>query len=175
MATPDPDIPIAQLVRNMQAKRGLAIIFTNDYSDCPLSTLNGPKIDGETIRGVFDGFNIATYWKHNVGQGGIELVVQRATRASRSFFLVTDAKIMCICRTVLRWPFKISLAPYSLECTQNRRHPRDVFYRFMSGERNATVCGSAKRKRTDRKRTDCTRKDRNPGHCEHSCCLLHHD
>ena len=84
MATPDQDILIAQLVLQMPAKRGLAIIITNDYSDClTLSTLNGPKKDGETIRGVFDGFNIATYWKHNVRKGELELVVQQVAKLNR--------------------------------------------------------------------------------------------
>ena len=85
MATPDPDIPIAQLVLQMPAKQGLAIIITNDYSICDdtLSTLKGPKIDGETICKVFNGFNIATYRKHNVLHGEIELVLKQVANLNR--------------------------------------------------------------------------------------------
>ena len=60
---------VADVVRKNPAKRGLAIIVTNDYSSLPdetLKTLNGPHRDGERMRRVFTELEIATLWKKNI-------------------------------------------------------------------------------------------------------------
>jgi len=63
---------LADFVHQNPAKRGLAIIVTNDYSSLPdetLKTLSGPRKDGERMKRVFNELGIATLWKRNVRYG----------------------------------------------------------------------------------------------------------
>lgn len=67
MATPGPQ-SIAELVRQSPAKRGLAVIVTNDYASSGQSPkpLSGTRKDGSRMQQAFNKLNIATYWKQNV-------------------------------------------------------------------------------------------------------------
>ena len=72
---------VADVVRKNPAKRGLAIIVTNDYSSLPNKTrLNGPRMDGERMQRVFTELGIATLRKHNIGEAELVRTLREVAR-----------------------------------------------------------------------------------------------
>ena len=71
---------VGELVRQNPSKRGLAIIVTNGYeASTKLSTLKGPKKDGDRMREAFNRLQIATYCKHNVGCGELRKILKEVS------------------------------------------------------------------------------------------------
>ena len=72
---------VDQVIRKNQSKRGLAIIFANDYSHLPnLKMLEGPDRDAARMKDAFNQLQIATLTKRNVTNVDLMILLTEVAR-----------------------------------------------------------------------------------------------